>query len=141
MNRTSQNCYYANIRSIAKNLDQLPLLLNECNNNRADFDVIALSETWITEEQLKLYSLNGYNSFIQPRMDGRRSGGVVMYVKDYLKVEKIDSLQIKTGNILKIILKSKEILTGNNTHEDDIVLILVYRDCTSSKKNVREGTG
>jgi len=78
------------------------LCTNICSLNRDHFhelllllsagesvDIIALSETWIKEDQMKFFNINGYRSFVQPRMDGRRSGGVILYIKEQIIVRNI----------------------------------------------------
>lgn len=122
---TTQNLkvYYTNIQSLASHFDLLTAALTDLNR-KIDIDVIALSETWISEEQLKLYNIAGYRSFIQPRKDGRRSGGVVMYLKNHLKIIETECLSSVTGNFLKMKIKQHDVV---------ITLILLYRDCSSSK--------
>jgi hypothetical protein len=90
-------------------------------------DVIVLSETWVSEEQLHLLNLPEYRSFIQPRSDGRRSGGVVAYVHDSLQLTNTQKIRLITGNALK--LEIKPVGKINNS----VTLNLVYRDCFSSK--------
>ena len=110
-----------NIRSIEKNFDELLIILQ----NRKMFDIIALSETWVSDEKVNLFKIDGYRSHIQTRKDGRRSGGVMIFVREDITIINITQVKMKTGNALKL-----EILHCDTS----ISLLIVYRDWSSSKK-------
>lgn len=92
--------FYTNIRSITKNLDQLLIYIHKQTLN---YDIIALTETWVPKDKLHFFRLNGYQLFSQARNDGRRSGGAVIYVRETLQTEHITNIKMITGNI--VILK------------------------------------
>jgi len=70
------NIFYTNIRSLSKHFNELQLQLDLIHREKnKTFDVIALSESWIGEDQLSYFEIKGYKSVILPRLDGRRSGG------------------------------------------------------------------
>jgi endonuclease/exonuclease/phosphatase (EEP) superfamily protein YafD len=124
---------YTNIRSLNANYDGLLLALQ--NSSEMEYDVIALSESWISEEQMQLYSLSGYKMFVQARNDGRRSGGVILYVRESINIIQNEIIKIHTANILCLTLE-----LGSTTHErvnsiDDntLTILLCYRDCVISR--------
>jgi Notch-like protein len=133
---------YTNIRSLARNYDSLLLALQSVANEN-DYDVLALSETWIGLEQARFYDIEGYKLIIQPRTDGRRSGGVVLYIKKHLTV--IENREIATSAADILSLKLKVGLRSNkddDTHlryrvaDDIITVVLVYRDCKQPKSKL-----
>lgn len=72
-----------NIRSLSKHFNELSIFLDSLKNFEPD--IIILTETWLTAENLKYYTIEGYIGYIAPRTDGTRSGGVVTYVKQEIE--------------------------------------------------------
>ena len=69
-----------NIRSISKNLDKLELSLHNINHN---FSCIGLTETWLTENNLDLFSLKNYTHISNIRKK-KTGGGVSLFIdKNY----------------------------------------------------------
>ena len=74
------NCFYTNIRSLTNNYkrDELLLLIEE-----HQIDIIGLTESWSREGILDgEVCFDGFNLFRRDRSDGRRGGGVMLFVKD-----------------------------------------------------------
>jgi len=122
--------FYTNIRSLNNDhFNELCLYLKE----EEGIDVIALSETWIGTEQRKYFKISGYRSFIQPRGAGRRSVGIVLYVKEHLIVRNITKTNLVTANLMEI-----ELLTYNVTNNKTTTITYfdtgVSRDSTSSRR-------
>ena len=69
-----------NIRFLSKHFDDLSIFLDSLKNFEPD--VIILTETWLSEDFLKYYTIEGYIAYIAQRADGTRSGGVVTYIKN-----------------------------------------------------------
>ena len=129
--------FYTNIRSIATNYDELLLILHELKvSNGWEFDVIALSETWIKEHQLGLFQIPNYKSFISPRTDGRKSGGVItnIYVRDYLRIIRAEKIDIVGANALLVELEYRDKAQSSFPTSDSVKLILLYRDSSASIK-------
>jgi len=82
-----------------------------------NFDIIALSECWLTQASLIPY-LPGYNYNYAVSVFGK-SGGVVMYTKDNLIVETVDTMQY-------FVTSSVEILTVSIKNMD-LFFSTVYR--------------
>ena len=121
----SLRIYCANIRSIERHYSELLIYLQ----NSPSYDIIALSESWVTEEKIKYYPLDGYTSILQAREDGRRSGGVLLYVRDGIKIENTDDIRMSTGDVIRI-----EIRIGGSVglYSQVVSLLLVYRDWSTS---------
>ena len=68
---------HLNVRSLIDKIDEIRFLLF-----KLDFDVLCFSETWFNEsisnEQL---CIDEYSIFRKDRMDGKRGGGVCIFVK------------------------------------------------------------
>lgn len=70
---------HINARSLAKNYDTMYNFLTDINYS---FSIIAVSETWVSDNEVKsLYNIPGYN-FVCKGRDSRRGGGVGLYLKD-----------------------------------------------------------
>ncbi len=76
---------HLNIRSVASKTEQLEQLLTNSN-----FDLLCLSETWLTESSPNTaYLVPGYKVFRKDRKFGK-GGGLLMYVKDCIKCKEIE---------------------------------------------------
>lgn len=121
------NIFYTNIQSINRHYDELQVLLGKTS---IKYDVIALLETWISEDQLPFFCMAGYNAMLQSRVDGRRSGGVIIYVKTDLQIITKDKIILNSGNALKIKIRTHQ--GDRKANNRDVSIVLVYRDCRSS---------
>ena len=128
------NIMYTNIRSMKTNYNSLLLTLASRleDKTKPDYDIIALTETWISKDQLHLYPLDGYRSFIESRAKGRRSGGVIIYVKEGSQILETSSINLPGANVLKLKMKV-------NSYEkcklvNDITLFLIYIETVPHQK-------
>lgn len=78
---------HVNIRSARENFSSLESLLSL---NKQCFDVIALTETWLSENTDHTYNLLGYKKFSLYR--NGRGGGITVYVKGSHAVELVNGL-------------------------------------------------
>ena len=63
----------------------------------------------------------------------------MFYIKEKLRVKKAEIVQIQGANALKIRIRVQK---GQNASENnELVLYLLYRDCTSSKHRFVESLG
>ena len=69
-----------NIRSLGAHYDALLVRLQTASVRGVEYDFVALSETWVKPENLKLFPIKNYVMFSAARIDGRKSGGVVLYM-------------------------------------------------------------
>ena len=75
--------FYTNVRSLLGKLDELRVKIMTKN-----YDIIALTETWLTEdipEQLIL--LQGYKLIRLDRSSNQRGGGVLLYIKESFTIQ------------------------------------------------------
>jgi len=75
---------HLNIRSIISKTEQLTHLLANSN-----LDFLCISETWLQHSTpINVFTMNGFQCFRRDRTGGR-GGGVLMYVKDSIKCERM----------------------------------------------------
>ena len=67
-----------NVRSLSKNFNKLQLFLDSL---KCDFNVLVLTETWLTDDNKNLFSFPGYEGYYFIR-HGKRGGGVSIFLKD-----------------------------------------------------------
>ncbi|KAK9718513.1 hypothetical protein QE152_g23114 [Popillia japonica] len=61
-----------------------------------DYDIIAVTETWLTQPiNNELISLNNYTLLRSDRSDGRRAGGVAIYLKNNISYSIVFSIKHK----------------------------------------------
>ena len=51
-----------------------------------EFDIIGLSDTWLKENEVDLYNIQGYNHVAMPRVYAERDG-VSLYVRNLFNYE------------------------------------------------------
>lgn len=59
---------YTNIQSIRRHYNEMLLHLNNISTN---YDILALSETWLDDGDSNLFAIDGYTMYTQARVDGR----------------------------------------------------------------------
>ena len=79
--------YNHNIGSFSK---YSPELINHLSNLESEFQIITLTETWSTTFNEHLIGIEGYNTFVQPRFNGFRGGGVAVMIHTNLKATRLD---------------------------------------------------
>ena len=82
-----------NIQGLASKFDDLKMLLSQAHDNNSSFDCILLCETFICDQNAKLFNLPGYNLFHKSRQI-KSKGGVAIYLRDDLKYKLRDDLSI-----------------------------------------------
>ena len=113
-----------NIRSFKKNSDEFIAFLAACNHS---FDVIVLTETWAKNETHSLNHLQGYSSVHNYR-DGKKGGGVSIYVRESFRCEPINGLNISNENIECVGIKVY------HSASDSTSLLGVYRPPRGNKR-------
>jgi hypothetical protein len=71
--------------SLKDKTDQLEVLLNSL---KLAFDIIAVSETWDTNVTVSLTNIAGYTKEYKIREDGRKGGGVALFIKNNILYKK-----------------------------------------------------
>lgn len=88
----SLKCMYLNATSLDNKLDEFSVVIETYSPQ-----IVAVSETWF--KSISITNVKGYNLYRKDRSDGRRGGGVCLYID-----EKIDSFELNDAgfNLSKI---------------------------------------
>lgn len=120
-----------NMRNYNKNIDKLNILLNNLDNN---FDFLALSETWLDEEQAKATGayLKGYKIEWTKRKYNK-NGGVAIGIKENKRYRTIDhsNQELEADYIIVEILEDDP--------KDNYTIIAIYRNHGRKGKTFIEG--
>lgn len=122
-----------NVRSAAANLQSLELYLR---NLQHTFSVVCISETWLKESNVELYSLDCYSHEFLLR-GARTGGGVSIFVRHGLSYRRRDDLCLLSDNVECLFVElhssstmlSKSVVIGAlyrppNTRIDEFLAIL-----------------
>ena len=89
-------CVYTNARSMGNKQEELEAIVQQAN-----YDLVAITETWWDHSHDWSAAMDGYKLFRKDRQ-GRRGGGVALYVKECIEVtelmtgeNKVESLWVK----------------------------------------------
>lgn len=127
LNKELLNCHHQdclsimhhNIRSLPKHDDQLTSYLR-CLT--VEFNIIGLSETWLSNENAGVYGIDNYQHIYNCRQT-RRGGGVSLYIKNGIEFSVLDNLNRSTDiyECLFIEIKKSEFNTNH-----DIIIGVIY---------------
>ena len=98
--------FHVNIRSFPKNINNWEYYLMGLD---LPFSCIGVSETWFTESNCDLYSINGYENVNLCRKD-KKGGGVSIFVKENINFKPRKDLNISEMDIEAIFV---EIINSN----------------------------
>ena len=85
------NIYLHNMRSLNdEKFNELKLIAPR-------YDIIMLTESWLKSDKENLYNINGFTMHVCNRAGKRTGGGVAVYVKNHLPIQKLSEL--KTTNV------------------------------------------
>ena len=88
--KTGFSIVHFNCRSLPQNFKRIKESLIEINNN---FDIVALTETWLNENNKDDYVLDGYEVCHTVRKN-RKGGGVAVYIKNGINYKVIEEFCI-----------------------------------------------
>ena len=88
-----------NIRSIGANFDTFNCFTNQLIKK---FDILRFSESWLNDNNKNLYTKEGYEAFHKVRCDGRRGGGLSVYISNVFKSKVIHPCTISLPTIENI---------------------------------------
>ena len=115
-----------NIRSFAKHYDEFLVLLDDLQTTKnITFDIITLTETWITSEQLTLFPLDNYSAYSCSRQDGTKSGGVIVFIRETIP-HTAASQHSNAVDVIKLKIKLPHL--KNNARLNEVEFISLYRD-------------
>lgn len=81
---------HINIRSMPRNHNKLDIFFSLLNHK---FDIVAMSETWFTGENVDSYKIDGYTHEYRIRQN-KRGGGVSLFIRDNLNYRVRDDLGV-----------------------------------------------
>ena len=106
-----------NARSLSKNFKSICSCVS---NLSVHFDVIAVTETWLEDENTKAFDIEGYQVTHIVRQ-GKRGGGCSIYVNDVIKFNIFKPLCVTCDDVFECTAVELQI---NNKH---IIIACVYR--------------
>lgn len=75
-----------NIRSLVNKLSLFELFVDSLEKESQSIDIIFLSDTFLQEENIQFYNINGYKAYHFTRT-GRRGGGITFFIREAIKVD------------------------------------------------------
>ena len=96
--RTSQEalrCMYLNATSLDNKLDEFKVVVNTYSPN-----LIGVSETWF--KSFSIVNVPGYNIYRRDRSDGRRGGGVCLYIDNSIDSYEANEFDLNQSKIEQI---------------------------------------
>ena len=122
---------HINIRSLKSNLHQLTSYLEVLKHI---FTVLAVTETWLTEENNDLYQINEYNHIEYHRKD-RIGGGVALFIKENIDFLNREKLSIFDNDLESIFI---EIDKDQLNTKQNVIIGSVYRPPGAEIKTFHE---
>ena len=120
------NVLHINIRSLAKNVDCLTMLLSDLRDRNVVVHLIGICETFLTETAGPLVDIENYRAVHRTRAD-RVGGGTSIYVHDSLSLLKvIPSLQSESFESIAVEVKM---------HKKKILMCEFYRPPNTNDSN------
>ncbi len=118
-------CFYTNARSLNNKIEELRLIADDCKP-----DIIGITETWAHSESH--INIEGYHPPLRhDRTDGRRGGGVALYISRLLKFnpcQELNEIDYTDATWCTIPLEGR----------DELLIGLCYRSPSSSEDNNSE---
>ncbi len=68
------------------------------HNRKVAFSVIAISEVWLSEDQVNLYQLEGYDNYCQIRTEWK-GGGVRLFIKKSLEHHIVENMTMSLNEM------------------------------------------
>ena len=111
---------HINCRSLYANLTKLKILLD---NLEFVFDLMALTEIWINEDNANIFRQDGYN-FCHKNQINKKGGGVALYINNRIQSQIINNLSINIDNCL-------ECITVKSLPKQNVIVSSIYRQPNS----------
>ena len=95
---------HLNIRSLVPKLDEVKFFLSSLSS---DFEIICFSETWLSKGTIDLVNFTNYNHYHTVREDGRRGGGVSVFLSYRFKAKILDNITVVEQFIESLFVQFK----------------------------------
>lgn len=116
--KDSLSIIHFNSRSLNSNFSQILNCLRQTKNT---FSVIAISETWLCEDQSSHYEIEGYNAFFQNR-NFAKGGGVALYVDQNWTSKIVSNKCLALDHVMECVTVEVEVEKSKN-----VLISCVYR--------------
>lgn len=113
---------HLNIRSVLNKLDKLETLILQTN---IDWQVVSLSETWLTPYLESSFHMAGFKAFFCSRSD-KRGGGSCIFVKEELHASRLNTPCFTTAEVVAACVES--------TLNKSVIIIQVYKPPNTDNK-------
>lgn len=104
--------FHLNIRSLPAKLTNMLCYFENVN---IEFDVIGISESWLTSENKDLYFIQDYEHLSNTRTD-KSGGGVSLFVASHIRYKELTEFHISNENIecifIEATIDSKQVIVG-----------------------------
>lgn len=107
-----------NSRSLSMNMTKIQDCSKKSNKH---FSAIAISETWLKDDQGDVVQLEGYDFFSIKRLN-KRGGGVALYVKSIHQCDIVKNLSFSLENIMECVTVEIKCEKSKN-----VIISCVYR--------------
>lgn len=109
VDNTKFSLFHLNCRSIKNKFQNIEILLSEMN---LKFDIIALTETWLTEnDDISYYNIDGYNTEYINRKN-KHGGGIIIFINNQFSINKINELSFSENGYMDALALEVQV---NNT--------------------------
>lgn len=115
---------HLNCRSLSYKFDTFTSFLE---NLPMQFDIVVLTETWLTDNIANLYTIDGYNMYCKQRADGI-GGGICVYVKSQYQVT-VSDIKFNTS-----CFEHFELSINSSCFKQSVIVSAVYRPPNKSVK-------
>ena len=117
-NTSLPSLFISNARSLVNKIDELS---STVSNYSAD--IVVITETWLSNNvDNSVIGLNGFSTFRYDRPDGRRGGGVCVYVNNRFPVFHLEDISVPDIESIWLLLKPSRLPRGFNS----IILGAIY---------------
>ena len=125
-NRNLLSLVQLNTQSMVSSFDEFAIFAN-----KHSFDIIAVTETWLKNDPnlLEYVKIDGYNMHYNNR-DGRRGGGVGLYIKDSIKYKMWDDITRPDPNLEHLWVE----IEGKNKHSKSLICVAYQPNFTDQLK-------
>ena len=111
---------HINIRSMKANLTSFEICLQ---NLEFQFSVIGITETWLSDSNSDLYTIDGYN-FIETHRTERSGGGVGIFLRSNILYQRRPDITLNNGLSEYIFIEIDKDLFNKNRN---IIIGVIYR--------------
>ena len=101
-NMNNMSIFHCNIRSSSHNLSHLKNYLATLN---LEFSIIGISENWGTIQNIDVQNIPGYSHKYCIRTNGKKCGGVSLYVKKSISYKVRTKLAFQTNDFESLVIE------------------------------------